>query len=348
MSRLLTLPQGTLLYGLRAMGVGIFVFCLITAPTPCMAMEVTPIVESAPVADLTPSDPWQRNSGRDDNVFPPPVWTSGNPLPEREWDSISRRPWAFGPIPMRAPTMTTQAAASFTGAISPALPRISGPDPAAMPMQSLRGGGGTSKAPKQPAMTSTSTTITSQGVTIPKVASPTVPGVAVPTVSSPTVPTVSTPASPNGVKQAQTAVNPYSATASPTGPVTPTAPTVPVVPAADVPSMPPVQSTPAAAPAASPAVPPAVLPNTTGNGNGTGDQKQIPTPAADTVAGADTAAGSANTGVTGVLQQAPAAPLRQRAPVIGGPAESLVIPPAGINLTPNNGAGALTSQPVSK
>lgn len=328
------LPHGTLVYRLRAVGVGFFAFCMLTAAGPVQSMEVTPLVEPAPVADLTPSDPWPRSVGQGDFAFPPPAWTTGKPLPEYEWDHISRRPWAFGPIPMRSPSMTAQA--PYGGAASPTLPRVYGPDPAAMPIQPLQTGSGRSRSAKQPAMTSKSTTITGQGVTVPTVAAPTVPGVAAPSVSAPTAPTVSNPAAPNGVKP--TAVNPYTATAAPTGPVTPAAPTAPTTPAVNTPATPAIQN-PAAVPATASPAPAGPANGTAGNG----------TAGNGATAGAGTGtAGAGNAGVTGTLQTAPAETPKPRAPVLGGPAESLVIPPAGISLTPNNGSGALTSSPASK
>lgn len=173
----------------------------------------------------------------------------------------------------------------------------------------------------------------------PTVASPVSPVVPMPVVSAPRIPTVAAPKVPAPhipvVKGAGAVASPYSSVAAPTGPVanptnpiTPTSPMSPAVGASAIPAAS-APGNPAEIPSPSLADQPSAQDGLMATGRGA---------VSDMVgdANANAAADSnAENNASGSTQNG-----RQ---VLRGPANSLVVPPAGISLTPNNGAAALTA-----
>lgn len=285
-------------------------------PNSAHAVDPTQLLDAVPSRDL-----------RGDGVYhprgyPPPDWTPGKPTPTGEWEHISRRPNAFGPRLLPPPPGFYPGSHAYSGshgAIIPGsqytIPSYStGPDPAAMPLMNIPGTNRrTVKGANQPAVSTRSTTVTGRGVTPPMVVRPTTP-------STPVQPSVTAPTRPGPASAASSSVQgPYSATpASPTGPVTPALPESPAVNS----------------------------PSLAASTEGQGGVMDAGKPVAQPVNTNQNASGQSVGSVTGALRTTPTEVPRQRPPVLSGPAESLVIPPEGISLTPNNGAGALTSPPI--
>lgn len=190
-------------------------------------------------------------------------------------------------------------------------------DPVYLPVTPLRKGSSTSRQVTTPPRPVTPPTVTSPTVSGP--AAPVVPGLS--SVKQPTAPAVSGATAPVAM--------PYSSTAAPTGPVTPQAPSAaavaPVSPPTDV-----------VVPQATPAGSPSIAAGTVGQGGvmDTG-RSSVSAPAQ---------AGNRPSGMSGSVNGAETSQGRRQ--MLSGPASSLVVPPPGISLTPNNGSGALTSSTV--
>lgn len=331
----------------------IFPFCLVATllclgflNAETLAVQVTPLAEAPVSRDSASLGVTSPLAGPDNSMrVPTPAWTTGNLMPMEMWERYSKRPSAFGqpprPLGTSVPGYIPHGVVDSRGRIvTPAqagltAPHTTMPDPAATPILPVQDTQSSAKkrSAARPSAGGQHTPMVSSPV-IPSPMVPSVPGVTPPrsavvqATSSPVAP--ATPSSPT--------TSPYSTPADPTGPIAPMQPTVGAAaqPSGNSPSIA-AQTTDqggvmdSGRPAAT----------TTTGGIATGNASASGTAATGTNGGAAQGANGANgSEVTGTLNTT-------RPPVLGGPAESLVIPPAGISLTPNDVPAALTAPPRS-
>lgn len=346
-----------------------------------LAVQVTPLAETSVSKDSASLGVTSPLAGPDNSMrVPTPVWTTGTLLPKEMWEHYSKRPSAFGPPPRplgnAVPGYIPHGVVDSMGRIlTPAqagltTPRPTTPDPAALPVLSVQDK--RTSAGKNAPRTSTYLTGGGQN-TQSKFPSPVAPPPVVPSVPSVTPPsaavvqTTTTPTAPTAPSTPTTA--PYSTPVAPTGPVTPSQPTigVPAQASANSPSI--AAQTDGQGTIGSGPISATTQPGGGANGN-TGNAKSANGAASTSGATSSTNGGStagANVGTAGASGSATGTNegtngtgggtngsrgsevMRTlnttRPPVLGGPAESLVIPPAGISLTPNDVPANLTAPP---
>lgn len=283
--------------------------CTVCAASAAAAVAVTPLSEevfTAPINNVTlPAE--KRPDG----------WQTGPLIPLEEWKRYCNRPNALGPHPQGRGAVAEVYPNGATGYVR---------DPAYLPVLPLEQPKATTRKSKKTAATPYGPAAASP--TMPSVAAPRVPTVAAPTVAAPTVagpasvPGVTVPAVPGTTAPA------VAGTASPTRPTSPATGPVAAPYSATAPATGPV--TPAASPSLAAQSPAQDGIMATGRGI-----------ASDMAAQAGQSArsnGAAGTAATGTQLN-----MGERRPFIGGQANTLVVPPEGISLQPNNGSAALTA-----
>lgn len=263
----------------------------------------------------------------------PPSWQHGRLLPEEEWKRYSNRPHAFD----HAMTLAENHPDGATRAVR---------DPAYLPVLPMTESKAVTKSKSKksaatPAITRPAVPVVASpyGTSLSRPGAPakgnpqgisvSSPTVATPNVPSPKVPTVASPKSP-------TVASPYSAAAEPTGPVS--NPANPVTPAS-----------PRSAAVASPSSPdnPSLAAQPEAQDGLMTSGRGIVADMANGVAAGIVAAKAAESGISAGLSTSDGSVSANTAKngrdILRGPADSLVVPPTGISLSPNNGSGALTA-----